>query len=117
MSYQTQIRCIPDKKFIIICNDNSNDHNLLSQRRTRLGYFNFISGDYFEGEQVFLYKPFLYHYYFDVPMENIMNISISEWFVEDISSVIDKINYFLKTNLDVDAANTLHKLWYRNNFK
>jgi len=117
MSYQTQIRCIPDKKFIIICNDNSNDHNLLSQRRTRLGYFNFISGDYFEGEQVFLYKPFLYHYYFDVPMENIMNISISEWFVEDISSVIDKINYFLKTNLDVDAANTLHKLWYRNNSK
>jgi hypothetical protein len=117
MSYQTQIRCISDKKFIIICNDNSNDHNLLSQRRTRLGYFNFISGEYFESEQVFLYEPFMYHYYFDVPMENIMNIPISEWFVEDISSVIDKINYFLKTNLDVDAATTLHKLWYRNNFK
>jgi hypothetical protein len=117
MSYQNQIQNIKDKKFIIICNDNSTDHRLLSERRTQLGYYNFKNGDYFEGEQVFLYEPFMYHYYFDTPMENIMNIPISEWFVEDISSVINKINYFLKINLDVDAVNTLHKMWYRNNFK
>jgi hypothetical protein len=117
MSYQNQIRDIKDKKFIIICNDNKNDHDLLSKRRKQLGYFTFIKGEYFEGEQVFLYEPFMYHHYFNIPMENIMNIPISEWFIEDISSVISKINYFLKINLDVDAVNKLHKTWYRNNFK
>ena len=59
----------------------------------------------------------MYHHYFNVSMKNIMNIPISEWFVEDISSVINKINYFLKINLDVDTVNTLHKIWHRNNFK
>jgi hypothetical protein len=117
MSYQNQIRNIKDKKFIIICNDNSTDHELLSKRRKQLGYAILPPGEYFEGEQVFLYEPFMYHYYFDVPMKNIMNIPISEWFVEEISSVINKINYFLKTNFDVDAVNKLHQIWYRNNFK
>jgi len=117
MSYQNQIRDIKDKKFIIICNDNSQDHQLLSKRREQLGYVTFKNGDYFEGEQVFLYESFMYHRYFNVPMENIMNIPISEWFVEDIKSVIDKINCFLNFNLDVDVANKLHKIWYRNNFK
>lgn len=117
MTYQNQIRNIEDKKFIIICNDNANDHELLSKRRKKLGYPTFVKGHYFEGEQVFLYEPFMYHHYFDVPMENIMNIPISEWFVEDITPVVNKINFFLKINLDVDAVNKLHKIWYRNNFK
>ena len=117
MSYQNQIRDIKDKKFIIICNDNSQDHQLLSKRRKQLGHVTFENGAYFEGEQVFLYESFMYHHYFNVPMENIMNIPISEWFVEDITSIINKINYFLKINLDVDVVNTLHKTWYRNNFK
>ena len=117
MSYQNQIRDIKDKKFIIICNDNLTDHKLLSKRRKQLGHTTSNHGDYFEGEQVFLYEPFMYHHYFNVPMENIMNIPISEWFIEDISSVIDRINYFLKINLDVVTVNKLHKIWYRNNFK
>jgi len=117
MSYQNQIQNIEDKKFIIICNDNLRDFQLLSKRRKQLGYFTFNTGEYFEGEQVFLYEPFMYHHYFNVSMKNIMNIPISEWFVEDISSVINKINYFLKINLDVDTVNTLHKIWHRNNFK
>jgi hypothetical protein len=117
MSYQNQIQDIKDKKFIIICNDNSTDHKLLTERRKQLGYSILEPGDYFEGEQVFLYEPFMYHHYFDTPMENIMNIAISEWFVEDVSSVIDRINYFLKINLDVNTVNKLHKIWYRNNFK
>jgi hypothetical protein len=117
MSYQNQIREIKNKKFIVICNDNAQDHLLLFTRRKRLGYATFKKGEYFEGEQVFLYEPFMYHYYFDEPMENIMNIPISEWFVEDITSVINRINYFLKINLDVNAVNKLHNIWYRNNFK
>jgi hypothetical protein len=117
MSYQNQIRDIQDKKFIIICNDNSTDHQLLQQRQQQLGYFTLKTGEYFQGEQVFLYEPFMYHHYFNVPMKNIMNIPISEWFVEDITPVIDKINYFLKINLNVEAVNKLHKTWYGRNFK
>ena len=117
MSYQNQIRDIKNKKFIIICNDNSQDHQLLSKRRKQLGYVDFKNGDYFEGEQVFLYEPFMYHHYFNESLDNIMNIPISEWFVEDITSVINRINYFLKINLNVDAVNKLHKIWYSKNFK
>ena len=117
MSYQNQIRDIKDKKFIIICNDNTTDHELLSKRRKQLGYPILTKGEYFEGEQVFLYEPFMFYHYFDTPMENIINIPISEWFVEDITPVINKINCFLKINLDVVAVNKLHKIWYRNNFK
>jgi hypothetical protein len=117
MSYQNQIRNIKDKKFIIICNDNATDHDLLRRRRKQLGYFTFAKGEYFEGEQVFLYEPFMFHHYFDILMENIINIPISEWFVEDITPVINEINYFLKINLDIVVVNKLHKIWYRNNFK
>lgn len=117
MSYQNQIRNIQDKKFIIICVDNIHDRQLLYQRQKQIGCVTLENGGYFEGEQVFLYESFMYHHYFDVSMENIMNISISEWFVEDITPVIDKINYFLKINLNIDIVNNLHKIWYRNNFK
>jgi hypothetical protein len=117
MSYQNQIRNIKDKKFIIISNDNLRDRQLLYKRQKQIGCVTLEKGGYFEGEQVFLYEPFMYHHYFDVSMEDIMNISISEWFVEDITLVVDKINYFLKINLNVDVVNNLHKIWYRNNFK
>jgi hypothetical protein len=59
----------------------------------------------------------MYHHYFNESLDNIMNIPISEWFVEDITSVINRINYFLKINLNVDAVNKLHKIWYSKNFK
>lgn len=117
MSYQHQIRSIKDKKFIIICNDTDDDFTLLSNRKKKLNYFLPNRKEYFEGEQVFLYEPFMYHYYFNVAMDNIMNIPITEWFVEDISPVINRINFFLKYNIDVDVVNALHKVWYKNNFK
>jgi hypothetical protein len=119
MSFQNEIRELTDKKFIILSPDSVNDRAMLNIRRRKLGsgYNNCKDGDYFDGEQVFLYESFMYHHYFGVSMENIMNIPISEWFVEDIGLVINKINYFLKINLDVVNVNKLHKTWYRNNFK
>ena len=117
MSYQNQIRDIKDKKFIVICNDNADDFKLLLDRQKKLKFPSLIRGGYYEGEQVFLYEPFMYHHYFDVPMKNIMNIPIKEFFVKDISSVIDRINFFLTSNIDVHAVNNLHAIWYRNNIK
>ena len=116
MSFQNQIREITNKKFIIICVDNDEDRQLLKKRKITIDYSPFNTNDYFFGEQVFLYEPFMYHHYFDVPMTDIMNIPISEWFVKDITSVLARINYFLQIDIDIAEATNLHKIWYNNNF-
>ena len=116
MSYQHQIRAIENKKFIVICTDNEQDRQLLKKRKITTGYSPFNNQDYFFGEQVFLYEPFMYHHYFNVPMTDIMNIPITEWFVEDINPVLAKINYFLQVDIDIGKAAELHKIWYTNNF-
>jgi hypothetical protein len=116
MSYQHRIRAIKNKKFIIICADTNDDRQLFNTRNLSVKYSPFHNQDYFFGEQVFLYEPFMYHYYFDVSMEDIMNIPITEWFIEDITPVLARINYFLQINIDIDKAQELHKIWYKNNF-
>jgi hypothetical protein len=45
-----------------------------------------------------------------------MNIPITEWFVQDITPVLERINYFLQTNIDLEKAAELHKTWYDKNF-
>jgi hypothetical protein len=116
MSFQNEIRRLKNKKFIILSPDSDNDRTLLNSRRQKLGldFVKFKNSEYFDGEQVFLYEPFMYHYYYQLPMDNIMNISISEWFVEDISSVISRLNYFLKSDLDSVKINQLHRIWIKN---
>jgi hypothetical protein len=115
MSYRNQICQIKSKKFIIICCDDADDNRLLNERRKKL---NRCTLDvYFDGEQIFLYESFMYHEYFDTPMEDIMNISISEWFTEDISAVLHRINYFLNNSIDIESAKKLHTVWYERNFK
>ena len=115
MSYQTQIRELTDKKFIIICTDTNEDRQLLISRKITSKYFPFYEQDYFFGEQVFLYEPFMYHHYFNVPMEAIMNIPITEWFVKDITPILKRINYFLQIDIDISKAEELHQIWYKNN--
>ena len=116
MSFQNEIRNIKNKKFIILSPDTVVDRDMLNSRKQKLGMgcIKCKDGDYFDGEQVFLYEPFMYHHYYQIPMKNIMNISISEWFIEDIGSVIDRINYFLKINLDPIKINQLHRMWIKN---
>ena len=115
LSFQQQVRSIVDKKFIILSPDTPDDRKLLNARRRRLGHANVIDGDYFDSEQVFLYEPFMYHWYFQVPMDDIMNISISEWFVADIDSVLDRISYFLKLPMDKEQISNLHATWMEAN--
>lgn len=115
MSFQQQVRNIIDKKFVILSPDTSNDRKLLNNRRRTLGYLNNIDGDYFDSEQVFLYEPFMYHWYFQVPMDNIMNISISEWFTEDIDSVLDRLSYLLQISINKEQINKMHTSWLKAN--
>lgn len=111
MSFQQQVRSLDNKKFIILSPDTPNDRQLLNARRRLLGYKDATVGDYFDGEQVFLYEPFMYHWYFQVPMENIMNISISEWFDKDINSVLDRISYFLQLPINKEQISNIHSVW------
>jgi hypothetical protein len=115
MSFQNQIRAIPDKKFIILSPDTPEDSAMLNKRRLAVGQTQLVDGDYFDGEQVFLYEPFMYHWYFQTPMDNIMNVSISDWFTQDIDSVLDKLSYFLRCTVDKDKINSIHKDWIEAN--
>ena len=115
MSFQNQIRDIPDKKFIILSPDTPEDSAMLNKRRLAVGQTQLVDGDYFDGEQVFLYEPFMYHWYFQTPMNNIMNISISDWFTTDIDPVLDKLSYFLGCTVDKEKINSIHKDWIKAN--
>ena len=67
MSHQSLLRSINNKKFIILSPDTLEDRELLYKRRLRLGseLSTPAPGDYFDGEQVFLYESFMYYYYFN----------------------------------------------------
>ena len=116
MSYQHQIRDLKNKKFILICTDTNEDREILNSRKINSQYSPFKTQDYFFGEQVFLYEPFMYHHYFNIPMENIMNIPITEWVVNDITPVLARINYFLQIDIDMEKAKELHSIWFTKNF-
>jgi hypothetical protein len=74
-----------------------------------------VPGTYWDGEQVFLYEPFMYNYVFGTSFDNIMNISINEWFRPGISEILEKISSFTNTDMDLDLCLSLHEIWCRNN--
>jgi len=118
MSHQTLLRSINDKKFIILSPDSQQDRSLLYERRKRLAGLtanHIVPGTYWDGEQVFLYEPFMYNYVFGTSFDNIMNISINEWFRPDISEILEKISSFTNTDMDLDLCLSLHAIWCRNN--
>jgi hypothetical protein len=117
MSYQSLVKSLEDKKFVIISPDTPEDRQLLFRRREQLGsaYSCYSLNGYFDGEQVFLYEPFMYHYYFNTAMENIMNISVHEFYKEDITDVLERLSYFLQIDLDFNLCNKLHDIWRNNN--
>ena len=118
MSHRDKIITWPNLKFILISPDTFQDRQLLHQRWQKLGkpYWTFQLGSYFDGEQVFLYEPFMFRDCFKVDMSAIMNISISEWFVEDITMILDRLSKFLNRDFDVMKCLDLHKRWYKHNF-
>ena len=116
MSYQNQIRSIVDKKFVILCPDTARDRQLLNDRQKKLHLKREVANDdYFEQEQVFLYEPFMYHWYFQIPMEDIMNIPITEWFVRDIDDVLARISWLLKININKIDITKMHYRWLEDN--
>ena len=118
MSHRTLIRKhVNHIKLIIISPETERDRQLLNQRRKKLGTEHHQVGAYFDGEQVFLYESFMYHYFFGIAMNNIMNVSISEWFQSDIENLLDRISYFLQIDLDKKLCSEIHALWCQKNLK
>ena len=95
-----------DKRWILISPDTYECRSLLINRGTNLAL-----DSYFDHEQIFLYEPHMFNTYFGTPMDKIMNISVYELFADDIDGVLDRLNFFLKSNIDKKKAKHLHKLW------
>ena len=95
-----------DKRWILISPDTDECSSILVNRGKL-----FALDSYWDNEQVFLYEPHMYNTYFSTPMDNIMNISVYELFADDIDGVLDRLNFFLKSNIDKEKAKYLHKLW------
>jgi hypothetical protein len=117
MSFQQEIRNIADKKFVVISPETPDDRKLLNNRRKGLGYASLVDDDYFDHEQVFLYECFMYHQYFQVPLDCIMNISISELFTEDITPAINRLEFLLQIPINKEKINNMHTTWIKANQK
>jgi hypothetical protein len=106
-----------DKKFIIVTIDNSVDRRLLANRQQRLGQQ--CHPYWLEEEQQYLYQPSMYQTYFDVPAENIATVSLYDLWHPTLCNggVINKINDFLKINIDPDSAQNLQQKWWQGNFE
>jgi hypothetical protein len=113
MSFQTQIRAMRNKRFISISPDTYEDRKILSERFDPPHSLELDS--YYDYEQVFLYEPFMFHYYFNVSMDDIMNISVHELFQDNINNVIDRLNFFLRRDLSREHVNELHRIWRQKN--
>ena len=116
LTYQESIRSISDKKFILISADTPEERSMLNQRRRAIGYPYIADGNYFDGEQVFLYEHTTYCYYFNIAEDAVINVSLNELFSENIKTVIDRINNFLSISIDYEQVKQLHQRWiFKNN--
>lgn len=105
MSLREEISAI-DKQWILISPDTYECRSILYER----GRFLKLD-EYHDHEQIFLYEPHMYNRYFSTPMSDIMNISVYEWFADDIDEVLDRLGFFLSRDIDKDKAKYLHQLW------
>ena len=115
MSFQKELDNIVDKKFVIISPETSTDRKILSSRQQSLGDASFIDDNYFDHEQVFLYECFMYHRYFSVPLDCIMNISITEMFTADLTPALDRLEFLLGIPIDRTKINNMHTTWLKAN--
>lgn len=117
MSYREEIKNIIDKKFVIISPETAQDRHLLNSRRKGLLYSALDDDDYFDYEQIFLYECFMYHWYLQIPLERIMNISVTEMFSKDLNPALDRLEFLLNITADRNKIHQMHDLWLIANKK
>lgn len=114
MSLRDDIRQIRDKKIIILSIDTSRCKQILSNRSAAIN-LQVIQGEYYIGEQVFLYESFMYCNLFNTKQSNIMNIGIHEWFQADISDILNRLSFFLGAKFDYTKCQEMHSIWAKKN--
>jgi hypothetical protein len=109
---------IKDKKFILIGPDTDQCRSLWKDRVDRMHSPDMVpSHGYYLGEQVHLYQHWIYVDVLKTHKHNVMNISICNWFVQDISNILTRIEKFLQIAFDHDLCNKLHSIWISRNLE
>jgi len=116
MSLRNDIKQIRDKKIIILSIDTDRCKQIIYSRSKDIGLQR-AEGEYFIGEQVFLYESFMYCSLFNTKQSDVMNIGIHEWFKTDISDIIDRLSFFLGVKFDYNKCQEMHSIWAKKNSK
>ena len=116
-THADEISNIKNKKIILIALNERDDFEMLHARNAKLPAPYNLSG-YHQAEQFFLYQPKMCQVYFDLVLDDICCIKLSELWQPDLKSfdIVDRLNYFLDTHIDYNQAQTYHSVWYKNNF-
>jgi hypothetical protein len=112
--WREQINSISNKKWILITLNTQLDRNLLETRHERLQQH--IHPYWLNEEQLYLYQPAIYHSYFPGHTDNVLTISLKEFWNPKVDTVIGKINKFLDIDIPVEPVQQLHDLWWKYNF-
>lgn len=112
--WREKINSISDKKWILITINTQLDRNLLKTRHERLQQH--THPYWLNEEQMYLYQPPMYHSYFPGHTDNILTISLKEFWNPKVDKFIEKINSFLNINVPIIDAQKLHDLWWQQNF-
>ena len=111
-SHKDLIKTMQDVKILLLSPETDRCKCILTQRVADIND-NHISG-YFAEEQVFLYEWNVYKELFKIRKNNIMNISISELFSENITDAMNRVSHLIGASL-TNSYNIIHKLWLNKN--
>lgn len=105
-----------NNRWLLLTLDHADDRALIQSRHDRLQQH--PHPYWLDEEQPYLYQPEMYQYYFNAQPHNIFQLSVVEFWHPDLTAnnVIEKINGFLGTNIDVGQAQKLHEKWWKMNF-
>ena len=111
-SHKDLIKTMHDVKIVLLSPETDRCKNILTRRVADING-NHING-YFVEEQVFLYEWYVYKELFKIRKNNIMNISISELFSENITDAMTRISQLISSPF-TNSYTILHKLWLNKN--
>ena len=102
---------LPNKRYILLTFNTLESRNIVKQREKAIFDTETLKNEYYVEELCHMYN----RWFKDATVcDDDINcpIEIQDLFVEDIGSVIDKINQHFDLSIPLDQAQDLHKLWF-----
>jgi hypothetical protein len=108
------IRDWPDTRWLLVTMDQEQDRYLLRQRQQRLQYHPY----WMDEEQIFLYRPEMYAYFFCAVPHRITTLTIQQLWYRDVtaSGLLAAIFQAFDITVNPNTAQTLHDKWCDLNF-